>query len=291
MRITKYYAPFDTTFWGPKMREKYGFEHYNKRLDRKEPVIVFGIYGGGTKSDIMNHEGLCVCVWSGSDSVRIHEKPVFVDFCKLNAHRVFHIAHSHWIQTDLAHYGLNYIDKVVIPIKSEDFQYESECGDSVYHYGTHQRKWYYGTHILEKIEKKWGQTRVYPKVIKTVQAGYKYPELYKLYKDSFLGVRLTEHDNMAMSVVEMGLMGRYSIFNGNVPCAIPYPCPEYDRYEPLTRKQWVWQDESLVGTIEKIEKMILDYRAQFEGPDPELAEEMREFCYDNEDWLDTKFYE
>ena len=287
MKIKKYYAPW-SIFWGKQMQKKYGFERYRSKevSDRKEPLVVFGCYGGGTKIDIMNHEGLCVIVWSGSDSVRLHEKPGFVTFCKLNAHRVFHIAHSHWIQTDLTHFGLKYIDLVVVPVDFSSYSYEKECGNSVYHYGTHQRLWYYGTHIMQKLEKKWSGNKHYPKIYKTVQAAYSKSELYGIYKDSFIGVRLTEHDNMAMSVVEMGLMGRRSIFNGNVPCAIPYPCAPYDRYEPLTRRQWVWQDDSLVGIIGN---MILDHREM--KPDPLLAEEMREFVHDDLKWLDTKFYE
>jgi hypothetical protein len=90
---------------------------------------------------------------------------------------------------------------------------------------------------------------------------------------------------MAMSVVEMGLMGRRSIFNGDVPCAIPYPCPKYDHYEPLTRRQWVWQDESLLPTIENM-ILCMDRR-----PDPLLAQEMREFVQDDEKWLNTEFYD
>ena len=35
--------------------------------------------------------------------------------------------------------------------------------------------------------------------------------------------------------------------------------------------------------------MILEYRGT--EPDPYLSKEMREFVYDDEDWLDTKFYD
>jgi len=91
---------------------------------------------------------------------------------------------------------------------------------------------------------------------------------------------------MAMSCVEMGLMGRRSIFNGNIPCAIPYPCHPYDKYEPETRMRWVWQAASLMGVVAE---MVLEHRGT--PPDRLLAEEMLEFIHDDEDWLDTKFYE
>ena len=166
----------------------------------------------------------------------------------------------------------------------KEYKFERECGGNVYHYGTHQRMWYYGTDLMKKLEKKWVGDK-YPKIYKTTQGSYNRKELYDIYKDCFVGVRLTEHDNMAMSVIEMGLMGRYSIFNGDVPCAVPYPCPPYDRYEPLTRRQWVWQDESLLGVVGK---MIMN---MVRAPDRLLAEEMRDFVHDDERWLDTKFYE
>ena len=285
MRIDKLYCPFSPHFWEPRMLQAYKMEKYSPKADRKAPVVIFGCYGGGTKADIMNHQGLVVIVWSGSDSVRLHERGHFVDYCKNNAHRVFHIAHSHWIQTDLSHFGLKYIDRVVLPSDFSSYSFEKECGNSVYHYGTHQRMWYYGTDLMKKLEKKWAGGKRYPKIYKTIQTAYTKKELYEIYKDCFVGVRLTEHDNMAMSVIEMGLMGRRSIFNGNVPCAIPYPCHPYDRYEPLTKRQWVWQDESLLPIIGK---MILEMDRE---PDRLLAEEMREFVHDDEDWLDTKFYE
>ena len=286
MRITKLYAPWSPNFWSPLMQKAYKMEAYSPqdRQDRNGPVVIFGCYGGGTKADIMNHTGLVVIVWSGSDSTRLHEKPHFIDFCKNNAHRVFHIAHSHWIQVDLAHFGLKYIDLVVLPGDFEGYKFEEECGGNVYHYGTHQRMWYYGTDMMKKLEKKWGGGP-YPKIHKTTQGSYNKKELYDIYKDCFVGVRLTEHDNMAMSVIEMGLMGRYSIFNGDVPSAVPYPCPPYDRYEPLTRRQWVWQDESVVGVVGR---MIMNMAR---APDRLLAEEMADFVHDDERWLDTKFYE
>ncbi len=269
------------------MQKRYNMEDYRPSdpADRRGPVVVFGCYGGGTKADIMNHQGLCVIVWSGSDSVRLHERGHFIQFCKDNAHRVFHIAHSHWIQTDLAHFGLKYIDLVVLPGDFKGFSYEKECGDSVYHYGTHQRMWYYGTELMRKMAKVWVKQSDKPKIHFAIQTTFKEKELYEIYKDSFVGVRLTEHDNMAMSVIEMGLMGRRSIFNGNVPCALPYPCEPYSRYEPLTKRQWVWQDDSLLPIIGQ---MILEYRGT--APDWLLAEEMREFVHDDEKWLDTKFY-
>jgi len=281
MRIDILYSTWDLNFWGPIMRERYGMSNYTRSADKGKAVVFFGCYSRGTKDDIMNHQGLSVIVWAGSDSTRLHEHTDFIEYLVDNSNRVFHIAHSHWIQTDLKHWGLSYIDRVVLPMDLSAYKFEPNTGTSVYHYGSTGREFYYGTTLIKKLRTKMES----PKVIITNAHEHGKPALYEIYKDCFVGVRLTEHDNMALSCVEMGLMGRRSIFNGDIPCAIPYPCHPYDRYEPETRKRWVWQDESLLGIVEK---MILEMDRE---PDKLLAEEMAEFIYDDEEWLDTKFYE
>jgi hypothetical protein len=282
--IKKLYCPWDLTFFGPKMKAKFNLEYYSPKSDKKEPVVVFGCYGRGTKADIMNNQSLIVIVWSGSDSVRLHEDTDFVRHCIANKERIFHIAHSHWIQTDLKHWNLEYIDRVVLPVDLSRFQFEPQVGTKVYHYGSHQRQWYYGTHLMKKLRTKWDKSSRLPNVEITNAGGYSQDELYEIYKDCFVGVRLTEHDNMALSCIELGLMGRKSIFNGNIPCAIPYG-QNYFSYDPQTRKRWVYQDESLLG---KVAELIL---SQDREPDKNLAEEMREFVYDDKKWLNTEFYD
>jgi hypothetical protein len=286
VRISKLYAPWDTTHFGPAMRAKYKLDDYSphNRKAKEQPVVVFGCYGRGTKVDVMNHRGLCVIVWSGSDSTRLHEVPEFIAHLRANTHRVFHIAHSHWIQTDLAYWGIPYIDRVVFPVDLSGYKFEPKAGNGVYHYGTKQREWYYGTHLMKKLRTKWDKRGDMPDIHITAYNAYGKEELYELYKECFIGVRLTEHDNMALSCVELGLMGRRSIFNGNIPCAIHYG-KYYTSYNPETRRQWVYQDESLMG---KVGQMILEADRE---PSKALAEEMREFVHDTEDWLDTKFYE
>ena len=286
MRITKLYCPWDTTNFGPQMLKKYGMSYYDPRSsnDKKLPMVSFGCYAIATKVDIMNHPGLTVIVWSGSDSTRLHECGDFVRYLTENTDRVFHIAHSHWIQTDLEYFNIPYIDRVVFPVDLSGFKFEEQVGTKVYHYGSKQREWYYGSHLMRELRTRWEKPQQFPKVVITETGGYSQGELYKIYKDCFVGVRLTEHDNMALSCVELGLMGRWSIFNGNIPCAIEYG-QNYTTYDPRTRREWVYQDESLLG---KVAGMILDMDRE---PDPFLAELMREFVEDNEDWLDTKFWE
>ncbi|MGV7235595.1 MAG: hypothetical protein ACQ9ET_04980 [Nitrosomonadaceae bacterium] len=287
MRITKLDCSWDMQQFGPWMAKKYNLEYYRRKDDKDKPAVFFGCYGVGVKQMIINHRALAVIVWSGSDSTRLHEYAEFVQYCKQNAHRVKHIAHSHWIQTDLKHFGLEYIDRVVLPQDLDKFQFHPEPGKMVYHYGSKDRKWYYGTQIMLPLRDKWRSPKNKPEVFITYANGLGQKDLIEVYKNSFIGVRLTEHDNMALSCIEMGLMGRPSIFNGNIPCAIPYMENPYTKYDPLTRKQWVYQDVDEVRAT--VVRLILEHR---ENPEPskELSQEMREFVTDDEKWLNTEFY-
>ena len=272
--------------FGPAMMKKYNLQIYRPKYEKNEPVIFFGCYSHGAKAWILNHKGLVVIVWSGSDSTRLHEVPEFVAYCIRNKHRVFHIAHSHWIQTDLKEFGLEWIDKVVLPQDFSEFKFSPTQGKNVYHYGSSgNRLFYYGTPLIKKLRDEWKKKDL-PGFYITAPHSYSRKQIIKMYEDSFIGVRLTEHDNMALSCIEMGLMGRYSIFNGNIPCAIPYPNKPYDHYNIKTRTSWVLTDDSVMDFVKP---KILEYR--YTPPSETLAAEMREFIHDDKKWLDTSFYD
>jgi hypothetical protein len=260
-----------------------------KYTDPNQPVVFMGCYSQLAKAQIMNHKRWpVVIVWSGSDALRLHEVTDFVEFCKQNDDKIYHIAHSHWIQTDLKHWGLKWIDRVILPQDLSPFTYADTWGKSVYHYGT-TRGWYYGTPIVKRLRDEWQKPKGKPNSFHIAnQETYKLPELIEKYRDSFIGIRLTEHDNMGLSAIEMGLMGRRTIFNGNIPCAINYS-ETYDTYESRIRQELVHDKDRLYG---EVKRMVLDAWGRWgDGPDRLLAEEMREFVHDDEAWLDTKYYE
>jgi len=289
MRIKKLCCTWSKNFFRPMLMEKYGMEIHDPEMDINQPVVFFGCYGVGIKEYIMKHQGLAIIVWSGSDSTRLHEFTPFVRYCNQNQHRVFNIAHSHWIQKDLEHHKMEYIDRVVLPKDLSEYKFCPTWGDKVYHYGSKDRIWYYGSHLMQRLRNEWEKPRDRPKV-EIVLSGSTYgqKELIKIYQKSFIGVRLTEHDNMALSAIELGLMGRRTIYNGNIPCAIHYG-QNYTKYDPETRRRWVYQDQSLLNVVKNL--VLEQWKRHSLGPDRELAEEMREFVFDDEKWLDTKFYE
>lgn len=268
MRIQRFYTQLDG-FYRP-FKFKYGMKNYSfdKGEENREPVVFFGCYGKNAQKLLFQHAGLAVIVWAGSDSMDVHKNRHFVQYLHKNKHRIFHIAYSHWIKADLDAIGLEYFQIPIFPVTFEQFKVEP-LGSYVYHYtsaaGTRQE--FYGTDTVKQIMKQVGQTHVLSNkfIIATANANER-KVLHEVYKKCFVGIRLTTHDNMAISCVEMALMGRRSIFNGNIPGAIPFK----DRSE-------------VFGLI------IEEYK--FSDPDKLVAEEMRDMInLDQEQWLETDFY-
>ena len=246
---------------------KYGLSNYVPDFDRDGPLVVFGCYTKAAADWVIKHRGLTVIVWSGSDAMHLKKWKFLTDYLLDNQERVFHIAYSKWIIEDLEAVGLRYIKRPVFPVTFEWLKFEPEHEGMIYHYHSRSKgamREFYGTDMVDDLEKR---NRL--PFVKTAfgHVGMKSRQLYDYYKKSSFGVRLTPHDNMALSCVEMGLMGRYSIFNGNIPCALNY------------------------GDRDNARAMIIEMAKNMPQPDKLLAEEMREFVHDDQKWLNTEYYD
>ena len=264
MRITKHFTTIEG--YMKSFERKYKLERYRQNEDSQLPVVCFGMYSKQGMHYIMNHQGLLIIIWSGSDGLNLCQPnyQFFVRWCIENKHRVFHLAYSKWLVADLKGVGIEHISKRIFPMEFDRNVFEVvPLGKKIYHYTAGKsRDDFYGKPLAKKIQDEipafqmlWG-----------TRNGVPHREVWKLYADCFCGVRFTSHDNMAMSVIEMSLMGRYSIFNGNVPGALPY----------------------------ETKRDVIDYlKVEWmkEEPDKELSDETWEFIYDDRKWLDTKFYE
>ena len=271
MKITEMTTQLDD--FAKPMKNKYGLKNfvYDPGKKSSETCIFFGFYFNGDRMKMLQQrEGLIVVVWAGSDSMRFHKNYGALQYFLDNKHRVFHIAYSHWIKADLDEVGLDYFEIPIFPVSFSKDQFKVEpLGDLIYHYtsgtGTHQ--WFYGTDTMEQIMANIGQSHVLSGKLHMTNFHYvPRDRLHLEYRKCFVGVRLTSHDNMAISCVEMALMGRRSIFNGNIPGAIHY------------------EDRSEVFDL-----IIEEY--QYHEPDRLAAEEMWDLIsLDKGQWLDTNFY-
>lgn len=271
MKITEFHTQLDD-FWKP-MKSKYGLRNFSfdPAHPSADPCIFFGFYFNRELTRMLEQRtGIIVVIWAGSDSMRGNKDYGALNYFRQHKDRVFHIAYSHWIKTDLDAMGLEYFEIPIFPVEFSKEQFKVKpLGNCVYHYTnpSGSRQPFYGTDTVKEIQKRVGDSHVLSnKFIITTYSSYDRSKLHEVYEKCFVGVRLTPHDNMAISCVEMALMGRRSIFNGNIPGAIPFK----DRSEVfgLIMEEW-----------------------EYDQPDRLVAQEMWDFInLDKGQWLDTNFY-
>ena len=75
----------------------------------------------------------------------------------------------------------------------------------------------YSKMLVDEIKK-----RTNYNIIETNSKTYNVIELEKIYESCFIGLRLTKHDGLPNTVLEMGLMGRKCLHNGNTPNSLNY---------------------------------------------------------------------
>ena len=167
------------------------------------PLVMFGMYKDVDYQIMNNHEGHLTIVWCGSDSIKINRKRSRY----LKQRKPRNIAKSEFISKDLKIYKHE-----VIPVSACSLDYDCEKrGDSIYFYGTNE---IYGISYLKEIRSRTGLNIIH------AQGEYSQDQVRELYKQSFIGLRLTKHDGLPNTVLELGMMGRRSIYNGNIPHSI-----------------------------------------------------------------------
>ena len=186
--------------------------------DPDKPAVFVGCYNPPEDfRTIMNHQALGVLIWGGTDVDMIAAEKLN----KLkNKPNIKHIAQSGFIARDLQKAGIKYrrLPLTTVPRIMNPYP----LGDKVYCYtppkSNKPRYRYYGGHVLEKVMKLMPDQEF----ILTVPKLYSKEKLFELYKECFIGLRLTEHDGLPHTVVEMGLRGRRCVFNDDIPGAIPW---------------------------------------------------------------------
>lgn len=111
------------------------------------------------------------------------------------------------------------------------------------------REDFYGIDKIKEIEEKTGL-----KVITSTYNQYTEEELKELYKSCFIHLRLTQHDGLPNTIIEMGMMGRRSIYNGGLP-----NCYKWKDINDVCRFIKYEYNNRLNSDINKISKDMKDY--------------------------------
>lgn len=191
-------------FFTAPFLNKYNLTEYTDEI--YEPVVMFGMYNSlqADRDFYINHKGDLIVIWVGNDA-----KTVNKEFIKQRSAK--HIATSKFISDSLS--GIDHIILPITPVKPV-INIKPNTGNFIYHYGDrpiYKKEW------IPEIEHRTGL-----KVIHANHESFSKEELEKIYEQCFIGLRLTEHDGISCTVLELGLMGRRSIFNGGYPTNISW---------------------------------------------------------------------
>lgn len=198
---------------GLEYQEKYGLADYT---DKEGHLVIFGMYREEDFEVCKQHSGPCTIVWQGSDAKNLPQK--WVDEFPGDEN---HIAISHWGFDALKSRGLKPELKYLSATVPTPELNNCPNGDFVHCYSSNmsnESAKYMGEDMIPEIIMKTGIP-----VIITALGMYEKPQLFDIYRKCFLNLRLTTFDGCPNTNLEMGLMGRKSVYNGKgMPGSIPW---------------------------------------------------------------------
>jgi len=265
MRIKQLYSNFSPKFKKDAL-EKFKLEDATENINHKEPLIIIGCYNVvnlGVADLNSRNSGLTVIYWAGTDAKRFAQPQncFWAKRFRENTN-IKHIASSKWIADDLDSVGIPYRYLPITLADNSNITPEAP-GDSVYMYKPMDP--YYNGGIYDKLKE------LLPyKFIESRHDTYSDEEILEVYKNSFVGLRFTNHDGLSETVAKMGLMGRMVIHNDVMPNCIPYDL------------------NNLEGIINDIHN---EFKASSGNSYKQVAKEMKSYLDVNDDWLNTEFYD
>jgi len=209
-RIKQCYSAFGQ--FGSALRKKYGIGKY---VDRMAPALIYGCYDSQVEKVLLKHEGYAVVLWAGSDLLRFSKRADMVQKVKDNP-KIAHIARSNFLENTLSKIGIKAFKLPVVPKDNSDIE-PKPAGDCIFMYHPTGTKYTGG--IYKYLREKLPHIQF---LESKGQNDHPREELLKIYEQCFLGLRFTKHDGLSNIVVEMGLMGRPMIWNGDTPNAINF---------------------------------------------------------------------
>lgn len=183
---------------------KYNLRPYRSPLS---PTVFNGLYHREDYIRVTEHHGKAVVVWCGTDARS--RAALHADTFQHFPSDTTHIAKSKDVLRSLAEIGVKAIHHPITPTMPTPRP--EPLGNSVYIYGTGPK---YGINMLDTIR----QAIPHPVIHMDPSRGTIPNEaMQDIYRQCFMGLRLTQHDGLPNTVLELGLMGRPCVFNGEIP--------------------------------------------------------------------------
>lgn len=252
------------SFFASRFVFKYQFVPYTNPL---KPAVFFGCYlcGSGKRDvgTILAHQALGIVIMGGSDAMNL-EKHIYKYRPILTKKNIRFLAMSQYIADDLIKLGIPCVLLPICPATLMNYKAEP-LGPNVYTYSAHSRPDFYGEPIVRELEKRLPQFK-FQVCYSTPPNSFPSDQLDNIYRDSFIGLRLTPHDGLPNTVLEMGLRGRRCVWNGGLPNTIP------------------WK------TVEDVQRAILVESAKIGTVQTDVAQQLYDYLNIGEDWLSTNYW-
>jgi hypothetical protein len=191
---------------GLDFRKKYQLTKY---VDSAKPLVVFGMYDDFDLEIVESCSSDVAIVWQGQDVM--NATPNMINTIRDKGCINYTI--SHWGKSYLKEKGLFSIQEPISATIGVN-----KCipmGSSVYFYTSNSSREsfdYYGGYMIEEIKER---TKLKFHVC-TLQT-HNREQLEKVYEDCFINLRLTSFDGCPNTNLEIGMMGRPSVYNGDIP--------------------------------------------------------------------------
>jgi hypothetical protein len=157
----------------------------------------------------VNHKAYKEIIFTGSDALELNKE--WVKELK-KADKIY--SKSQFGHDSLQKKGIRSIIRPFNPTIADQWK-RYPNGNNIYWYYGIGAEDFYGAELIKEIESK-----ISIPIIKANHKSYNKIDLYKIYQDCFINLRLTRHDGTPNSNLQMGLMGRKSIYNGELPHSI-----------------------------------------------------------------------
>lgn len=198
-----------------RFRDKYKLKEYSSI---HEPVVCFGFYPDfPTINRLLKHKSKVIVVWTGTDSV--YSLKAEYGLAQIKRKRnISHISMSKDISKNLNKLGVKHREIHICPVFVDKF-HPTELGKKIYIYGSpSDSPDFYQVNRSIEIAKSMGLE--YTSKCCKGKNITSYDKMSDVYRECFVGLRLTPRDGLPNTVIEMGLMGRKCICNHELPNCI-----------------------------------------------------------------------
>lgn len=182
----------------------------NKNYRVTDPIILFGLYNVDDYRLLNSHKSMIYIMWGGTDEQMINEKTLKMLLASKHIH---HIAISKDIEKRLLSRGLERVVYINLDLTNYlVFKPIEKTGNKIFIYNGYNKgqEEKYGKRIYEQVI---NQLPNYEYILSNELGGIDNDKMFEVYKECFIGLRLTSNDGNANMVGELKAMNIPVIHN------------------------------------------------------------------------------